>query len=381
MLAVGQGLDVDQPRGGAAGEDRRLAVVVLGPAGLEQDDADPAGVLVALEEVLDQALVARLGDLDPQLGAREVHHVREREEGKPCRRRIAAHGTILYLLPMWKHPLLLPLFLALSLPLAADPVATGDAAWARRAEGRQGARALPGPVDQAIAAYESAVRERPDRLEASWKLLRALHFKGDYTGCDREQQQEVFGRGREVFEAAVDQIGRKVGGRKKLDALSPPEAAKAVAGIPEARHVFLWGAIHYGLWGDAYGRLAAARQGVGDKVRRNGEIALAIDERFDSAGPHRLLGRLHALAPKVPLVTGWVDRAEAVSHLRRAVALAPEEPQSQLYLAEALLEHQPEKAAEAREILRRLVQIRPRPERVVEDESALADARELLGKR
>lgn len=283
---------------------------------------------------------------------------------------------------MRKNPLLLlPVLLAFALPSTAetDPVTAGDAAWARRAEGSQGGRAASGPIGQAVAAYERAVRERPDRLEAAWKLLRALHFQGDYTGRSREGRQAVFGRGREVFEAALDRMAGRVGGRKRLEALSPPEAAKAVAGIPEARHLFLWGAIHYGLWGDAYGRLAAARQGVGDKVRRNGEIALAIDERFDHAGPHRLLGRLHALAPRVPLVTGWVDRARAVSHLRRAVALAPEEPQGHLYLAEALLEHAPEKAAEAREILRRLAQRKPRPERLVEDESALADARRLLG--
>ena len=110
------------------------------------------------------------------------------------------------------------------------------------------------------------------------------------------------------------------------------------------------------------------------------EIAVAIDERRKGpAAP--LAGRLHTLAPKSPLVTGWVDRGKAVSHLRRAVALAPEDLYNQVYLAEALLEHQPEKAAEAREILRKVIQTKPDPARVVEDERALANARELLGKK
>src|SRR5690349_437470 len=61
-----------------------------------------------------------------------------------------------------------------------DAIAIGDAAWARRAEGHQGDRALPGPVNEAIAAYERAVKEQPDRLEGTWKLLRALHYKGDF---------------------------------------------------------------------------------------------------------------------------------------------------------------------------------------------------------
>jgi tetratricopeptide (TPR) repeat protein len=274
----------------------------------------------------------------------------------------------------------IPLLLLLALPLGAqtDFVAVGDAAWARRADGHQGERAAAGPIGEAVAAYERAVKEKPDRLEAYWKLLRALHYKGDYVVPieAREERQKVFGHGREVFEAALGQIGRRTG--KKMDDLSPQQVAALVKTIPDASPVYLWGAIHWGLWGDSYGRLAAARQGVGDKVRRNGEIALAIDERYDRAAAHRLLGRLHTLAPKVPFITGWVDRDEAVSHLRRAVALAPEDLFNQVYLADALLQHFPGKAAEAKEILRRVLQRKPDPERVVEDERALADARRLL---
>lgn len=263
-----------------------------------------------------------------------------------------------------------------ALPLAAqDPIAVGDAAWARRAEGRQGARAALGPINEAVAAYERAVKEQPDRLEGYSKLLRALHYKGDYAVQDKEGKQKVFGRGREVVEAALERVARRAG--KKLDDLPPEQVAKRVAKIPEAPEIFLWGGIHWGLWGDVYGRIAAARQGVGDKIRRYGEIAVALDERLEKAGGHRLLGRLHTLAPKIPLVTGWVDRGKAISHLRRAVALAPDDLYNQVYLADALLQHQPEKAAEAREILRKVLQKKPDPARVVEDERALAEARQL----
>lgn len=279
--------------------------------------------------------------------------------------------------------LALAALLLLSTPLAGqtDAVTAGDAAWARRAEGHQGDRAAAGPINEAVAAYERAVKEKPDRLEAHWKLLRALYFKGDFAVQGKEGKQQVFARGREVVEAALDQIGRRVGGREKLDGVPPQQAAKLVAGIPEAPAIFLYGGIHWGLWGDVYGRLAAARQGVGDKVRRYGEVALALDERFEEAGARRLLGRLHTLAPKVPLVTGWVDRGQAVSHLRRAAALAPENLYNQVYLADALLQHQPAKAAEAREILKRVLQKKPDPGDVVEDERALVEARALLGSR
>lgn len=275
-----------------------------------------------------------------------------------------------------RMPAVLALLLALSAPLEAQ-IDAGEAAWIRRAEGHQADRAALGPIDQAIAAYERAVREQPDNLEAYWKLLRALHYKGDYAVHTQEGKQKVFGRGREVVEAALERIGRRVGGREKLDDLPPAQVAKLVSGVPEAPHVFLWGAIHWGLWGDAYGRMAAARQGVGEKIRRYGEITVALDERFDKAGGHRLLGRLHTLAPRIPFVTGWVDREKAVSHLRRAVALAPEDLYNQVYLAEALLQFQPGREAEARQILRGVLQKKPDPARVVEDERALAHARQL----
>ncbi|HEY0556506.1 MAG TPA: hypothetical protein VGG20_19790, partial [Thermoanaerobaculia bacterium] len=279
--------------------------------------------------------------------------------------------------------LTLLLFLSLSLPLAAqtDPIAAGDAAWARRAEGHQGARALPGPIDEAIAAYQRAVKEQPDRLEGTWKLLRALHYKGDFTTGSNEAKQKAFARGKEVAEAALDRLAKRTAGsRAKLDALAPAAAAKAVAGVPEAKPLLLWGAVHWGLWGDVFGRLAAARQGVGDRVKRYSETLIALDERYEEAGGHRVLGRLHTLAPKVPFFTGWVDRDKAVSELRRAVALGPDNFDNHLFLAEALFEHQPDKAKEAREILRRLLARQSVADLVVEQEKSLANARALLAK-
>ena len=277
---------------------------------------------------------------------------------------------------------LVVLFVLVTPPAATaqDDLAEGDAAWSRRAEGHRGGRAQPARIDAAIAAYERALKQRPDDLEAAWKLLRALHFKGEYAVTTREAKQEVFGRGRDVVEHAIDVLARRAGGRKKLDAMKPAAAAKALAGAPEAPSVLLWGAVCWGLWGDAFGRVASARQGVGERIQRYGEIVVAMDERFADAGGHRLLGRLHTLAPEVPFVTGWIDRDFAISELRRAVQLAPQDPYNQLYLAEALLEHQPEKKQEALKILRRLAQQKPVAERPVENAAAIAEAVALLAK-
>src|SRR5947199_123316 len=81
------------------------------------------------------------------------------------------------------------------------------------------------------------------------------------------------GRGREVAEAGIDALARRLpggGGRARLDRLSPQEAARALAAVPQAKAIYLWGAVDWVLWGDAFGRLAAARHGVGDRLRRYG---------------------------------------------------------------------------------------------------------------
>ncbi|HXO43130.1 MAG TPA: hypothetical protein VN999_16885, partial [Thermoanaerobaculia bacterium] len=263
----------------------------------------------------------------------------------------------------------------------SDAVARGDAAWARRAEGHAGAHASPGPIGEAIAAYEQALKEQPERLEIYWKLLRAEHFRGEFVAITKEQKQQVFGPARRVAEAGLDRLARKAGGRERLDAMAPAAAAKALAGIPEAAPLHLWAGIHWGLWGDNFGRLAAARQGVGERVRRYSEVVIAIDERYEYAGGHRLLGRLHTLAPKVPFLTGWVDRDKAVAELRRAVALAADYPLNAVFLADALLQYRSGVAADiatARRLLHQVVERPAGPERpwgAVEDEDAAAQAR------
>jgi tetratricopeptide (TPR) repeat protein len=276
-------------------------------------------------------------------------------------------------------PLLLPATLTAQ-PDATAAIAAGDAAYARRAEGHQGAKAQAGPINEAIADFERAVKEQPDRLEGAWKLQRALHFKGAFVAQTNDDKQKVFARGKEVSEAAIDRLAKRVGGRAKLDAMTPAQAAKAFADVPEAKPVYLWAAVHWGLWGDVFGRLAAARQGVGDRVKTYCELLIALDERYEDAGGHRVLGRLHTLAPKVPFFTGWVDRNKAVTELRRAVALGPDNLDNHLFLAEALFEHFPAKAGEAREICHKLLSRQPVPDLLVEQESTLVKAKELLAK-
>jgi tetratricopeptide (TPR) repeat protein len=266
---------------------------------------------------------------------------------------------------------------------AEESLAAGDGWFARRAEGApapEAGRAAPGPIGRAIDAYEEAVAADPGNLEARWKLLRALYYQGEHVAEGTDARREVFDRGRRAAEEALDRLAARVGGREALDELPPRERAARLAGVPEAGRTYFWAAVHWGLWGDAFGRLAAARQGVAGTIRDLAETARALDERYENGGAHRVLGRLHALAPKIPFFTGWIDRDRAVAELRRALALGPDDPLNRLYLAEALLEHRPESRAEALEHLRALLAQPADAGRPVEQGNAKRAAREVLAR-
>jgi tetratricopeptide (TPR) repeat protein len=260
---------------------------------------------------------------------------------------------------------------------ATTAIARGDAAWERRAEGARGARAQRAPIAAAVAAYEEAVKTDPANLEARWKLLRALWFEGDYVAASNEEKQRLFGRGKTVSEEAWAVAAKRVG-PSKLAAERAADRAAALRAIPEAAPLLLWTAADWGLWGNAYGKLAAARQGVGGKVRDWAETLIALDERFEGGAGHRVLGRLHSEAPKVPFVTGWVDHDKAITELEKALAIDPAELSNRYFLADALLAHRPAAKARALALLREVAASKPRPTDLVEDTALAAEARQRL---
>ena len=63
--------------------------------------------------------------------------------------------------------------------------------------------------------------------------------------------------------------------------------------------------------------------------------SLALDETYDQAGAHRVLGRIYYEAPGWPLSVG--DMQKSLQHLKAAVRLAPATSTNHLYLAQTLL--------------------------------------------
>jgi hypothetical protein len=240
----------------------------------------------------------------------------------------------------------------------ANPVlAAADAAWARRAEDRSGAQASSRRISEAVARYEEASKD-PDAVEPRWKLARALFFEAKFTGLDREAQRALLEKARRAGEEAVAILGR--------------QAAPAGA---DAAPAYFWTAVAWGEWGQIVSRARAAKAGAASKIRDYSTKVIALDPEFEEGGGYRVLGRLHDRAPRIPLVTGWVSRKEALRNLRSAVRVAPRNFVNRHFLAEALAGGTAAEKAEAIRIEQDLVAEPPTAERLVEDLAIQEDAK------
>jgi len=263
-----------------------------------------------------------------------------------------------------------------------DEIARGDSAWGRRAEGEREGRPLPGPIWEAVRSYEEALSARPEALEARWKLLRALHFAGDFAAQDEEESVRIFDRAREVSDQGLDLLASGVGSRVRLDEMDPEEIRNRLAAADlsqrDVARLYFWSAINWGAWSRSAGLLSAVQQGVANRIHRYALITAALEPEYDEGGAFRLLGHLHAELPRVPFVSGWVDRQQSIPLLERAFAIAPANPGNRLVLALTLLDLAPERSSEAVDLLKQVERLTPRTSMRIEDLAVRREAQERL---
>ena len=269
--------------------------------------------------------------------------------------------------------------LLLALPLAAQ-VAEGDRHFASRAQGSQHGRAKAEPVNAAIAAYQRAVAANPNDLEARWKLLRAMRFKGAYVAANNEEKKVIYGAAKKAGEEALAVVNRLLAARN-VKANAPEKAvAAAVHAIPGAAEVFLYDAINWGEWALAYGKLAAAREGAADRIKREATIAYLVDPKLEGGAAPRVLGRLHDQTPKIPFLTGWVSEKEALRFLNESQKIDPTNKLTIVFLAEAMVANDSSTKARAIQMLKSAAGLPNEPEFQVEQEAAAVEAKALLKK-
>ncbi len=257
-------------------------------------------------------------------------------------------------------------------PDAAVLLAQADEHYSRRSIGAIDEVAHPQNVEAAIDLYRKALSLEPRNIEILAKLMRALHFRGAYTGSTLEEKKAIFDEGRQLGQAAVDRLEAEVKGKKGLSRI---EALRLIRGTPA---LYLWTAGHWGEWGLVRGKFAAARSGAASRVRDLSQTVIEIDPLFEDAAGYRILGRLHAEAPRIVFITGWVSREKALLYLRRAHQIAPSHPTNSYFLAEAILDHEPARRDEALALLEQCAAMTPRPDYLLEDARYARVARKLL---
>lgn len=261
-------------------------------------------------------------------------------------------------------------------------IAEGDQHWAARAEGHQGGRARPGQIDAAITAYTAAVTKDPNDLEARWKLLRAIRFKGAYVAATNDEKKAIYDNGKNAGKEAFQVLNRKLAekGVTSPDKASEKQVADAARMIPGAGDLFLWDAVNWGEWALAYGKMAAVHEGAADRIRREATIALMVDPKLEGGGPGRVLGRLHDQTPHIPFITGWASSKDAVRFLTEALKVDPANKITRTFLAEALVDNDGDKKPQAIQMLKEVVAAPNDAAYEVEQAAATDDARALLHK-
>ena len=132
-----------------------------------------------------------------------------------------------------------------------------------------------------------------------------------------------------------------------------------------------WYAINVGLLADAdrsYGLDAVGEMETALKR------AVEIDERYDYAGPLRVLGILHLRTPAPPASIG--SPRKGLRLLQRATELFPDYQENYLYLAEALRDN--DRADEARQAVTKVLDANAWPDRQFESTKWKVDAQTLL---
>ena len=252
--------------------------------------------------------------------------------------------------------LCLTLFFAANV-LAQNLMAQADSLWEKRGEAFDQKKLIADStnIDKAIALYKKILEAATgaEKEEATWKLIRAYYFKGKYTTSDKELKKKIYDLGKNIGEASLKEF-------------------------PQSPGIHLFLAIVWGVWGEEYGIIAAARKGVAGKIKELCEKSIEIDPKFDEAGGYRVLGRVYFKAPKIWPILRWPSKEKAVEILKKAYTIAPENLTTKQFLAEALYSQGQKK--EAIKLMKEILATEGVSEGVAEDAVLKNEVKKTLAK-
>ncbi len=158
-------------------------------------------------------------------------------------------------------------------------------------------------AQQAIALYESLLPGNPALLT---RLARACFILGDL--APKSERGRCYEKGLAY-------------------------ADKLLAHEPNGVAGHYWKALNFSGQADVGTRMQGFK--LLPKIMEELKLVLALDQTYDDAGAHRVIGRIYFEAPSWPISVG--DKQKSLTHLTTAVRLAPNHSTNHLYLAETML--------------------------------------------
>jgi tetratricopeptide (TPR) repeat protein len=214
-------------------------------------------------------------------------------------------------------------------------------------------------ADEAYAGREDLARVRKgletlrhiravryDDYEAAWRTARLDYTLGDRSTDDKEREQ-AFTDGMEAGETAT----------------------KIEPNKPEGH---FWLGANYGGYAEFKGLIYGAT--YAEKLRKEMETVIKLDENFEGGSAYVALGQLDT---ELPEMLGG-DPARAVSTLEKGLHIDPNNALIHLHLAEAYLATK--RKDDARRELNWVINSKPDPEHLPEQKDAVKQAHELLSK-
>ena len=205
-------------------------------------------------------------------------------------------------------------------------------------------RSTSGEAEKAIEGYQKVLVLDEMCTEAYWKIAQATLWIGLNSEDDDKKLR--------IYRDAIE------------------FCKMAVAIDDNCIEAHFWLGVMYGLFGEVKGILQGLH--VIEPVKREMNWVIARDEKWNSAGAHRVLGRLYF---RVPGIKGG-DNQKSIEHLKKAVAIAPDLLDNHVFLAETYMDEG--RVEEARKHLTIVVQSKDHPVWGPESELSRKNARDLL---
>lgn len=194
---------------------------------------------------------------------------------------------------------------------AAALVQEGEAHWENRADRAE--------LEKAIDAWERATAANPNDCETLSKLTRAYYLLADgHVQFDGEggkakllqAHEKGMAAGERALVACSPGFKQKVeSGAKMEDALSEVDKA----GVP----ALYWYTSNLGKWANAQGLATTLK--YKNKIKKQIEHILSVDEHYFYSAPHRYLGVIYA---KAPAIAGG-DMSKAADHFEKSIGHSP----------------------------------------------------------